>query len=289
MAKEKGLGRGLGALFGEAATADAVDCVFLPLAKVESSVKQPRKHFDEVALAELAESIRQHGVLQPITARKLPSGSYQIIAGERRWRAARLAGLNEVPVRVIEADDRKAAELALVENLQREDLSPLEEAQGLRGLIDEHGFTQERAAETVGKSRSYVTNSLRLFNLSEEVRQLLEDGKISAGHAKVLLSIKTHAEQLKLAGLIVSRSMSVRDAEIEARKFLLKTRIDVSPARLDPKKRQVRMYLDDLASKVESSLGRRAVFSGNGSKGKLTLEYYSGDDLERLLEAVIKK
>ena len=218
---EKGLGTGLGALFGAAAyDAESVDCVFLPISKVEPAVKQPRRMFDEQALAELADSIAEHGIIQPLTVRKLASGSYQIIAGERRWRAARLAGLTQVPARIIEADDRKAIELALVENLQREDLNPLEEAEGYKALIEDFGLTQEEAAERAGKSRPAVANALRLLLLPEEVRTLLEKGELSAGHARALLALKDNEPQLiNAARKVAAEKLSVRQTEELSRRL----------------------------------------------------------------------
>ena len=188
--KPSGLGRGLGALLGDdVLQTESTGSLSLPISQVESCSSQPRKSFDEASLAELADSIREHGIIQPLTVRKLASGYYQIIAGERRWRAARIAGLQEVPVIVIEADDRKAAELAMIENLQREDLNPMEEAAGFQSMIETYHMTQEEAAKQVGKSRSAVTNSLRLLSLTPAVRQLVEEGKLSAGHARALLPL----------------------------------------------------------------------------------------------------
>jgi len=183
----RGLGRGLGALLGDAALqTESADSLYLPISQVESCAGQPRKHFDDAALADLADSIREHGIIQPLTVRKLASGYYQIIAGERRWRAARLAGLTQVPAIVIEADDRKAMELALIENLQREDLNPIEEAEGYKTLIETYHMTQEDAAATVGKSRPAVANAMRLLTLDESVREAVKDGRLSAGHARAL-------------------------------------------------------------------------------------------------------
>ena len=213
---KKGLGTGLGALFGadlEEFTPESTEkkeILALPIYKVEPRAEQPRYTFDEVALAELSESIREYGMIQPITVRKLPTGYYQIIAGERRWRAARMAGLTEVPVNIIEADDRLAAELALVENLQRTDLNPVEEARGYQTLIKVYGLTQEEAAQSVGKSRPAVTNAMRLLALPEEVLTMLEAGELSAGHARALLAIEDDAVKIEAAKLIVAKGMSVR-------------------------------------------------------------------------------
>ena len=203
--KPSGLGRGLGALLGDdVLKTESSGSLSLPLSQVESCSSQPRKLFDEAALAELADSIREHGIIQPLTVRKLSSGYYQIIAGERRWRAARLAGLAEVPAIVIEADDRKAAELAMIENLQREDLNPMEEAAGFQSLIENYHMTQEEAAQRVGKSRSAVANALRLLGLTPTVRRLVEDGQLSAGHARALLPLSSAAQE-SAASAVVSQ------------------------------------------------------------------------------------
>ena len=230
---QKGLGKGLGALLGDtsplssASAAEGSGVTMLPIAKVEAYRKQPRKQFDEASLQDLADSIRRHGILQPLTVRKLSSGYYQIIAGERRWRAARMAGLSEVPVLIIEADDRKAMELAMIENLQREDLNPIEEAEGYKALMEDYGLTQEEAAERVGKSRSNVANVLRLLNLSAPVRALLAKGVLSAGHARALLPLKAAAQE-KAAKAVAEGGLSVRQTEALAKKLLSET--DKSPS-----------------------------------------------------------
>ncbi|HHT16869.1 MAG TPA: ParB/RepB/Spo0J family partition protein, partial [Papillibacter sp.] len=210
----KGLGTGLGALFGSAAIDPmANDFVYLPIAKVEPRQGQPRTNFDEEALQELADSIREHGVLQPLTVRDLGGGFYQIIAGERRWRAARLAGLKEVPARVIEADELKATELAMVENLQREDLNPVEEALGYKTLVEEYGLTQEEVARRVGKTRPVVANAMRLLALPESVLKMLETGEISMGAARALLSLEDPEAIEQAAEEIVRLGLSVREVE----------------------------------------------------------------------------
>lgn len=216
MATQKGLGKGLGALFGdinEQTETPAEGAVSLPLQKIEPNPLQPRKTFDPDELASLAESIRMHGIIQPLTVRKLPSGFYQIIAGERRWRAARLAGLSDVPVVIIEADDKKAMELALIENLQRADLNPIEEALGYQELMGTYEMTQEQAAARVGKSRPAVANALRLLSLSPAVLELVKDGALSAGHARALLPVKDEAQQLSLAQKVMALGLSVRQTE----------------------------------------------------------------------------
>ena len=210
----KGLGTGLGVLFGQDEENEKdSQLLTLPISKVEPRLEQPREYFDQEALQELADSIAQYGLIQPITARKLDSGYYQIIAGERRWRAARLAGLQEVPVRVIEADDRRTAELALVENLQREDLNPVEEAKGYRTLMEEYGLTQEETAKSVGRSRPAVANALRLLSLSKPVLELLEKGELSAGHARALVPIQDGEKQLAAAKEVIDKALSVRKTE----------------------------------------------------------------------------
>ena len=217
--KPSGLGRGLGALLGDdVMNTGTQGAMYLPISEVESNSAQPRKFFDEAALAELADSIRQHGLIQPLTVRRLSSGYYQIIAGERRWRAARLAGLSEIPVTVIEADDRKAAELAMIENLQREDLNPMEEAAGYRSLIDQHHMTQEEAANRVGKSRSAVTNALRLLDLAPAVQNQVEAGLLSAGHARALVPLSS-AQQVQAANAIIEGGLSVRQTEALAKRL----------------------------------------------------------------------
>ena len=215
----RGLGKGLGALLGDAALrTDTSDNLYLPISQIEPYANQPRRHFDEEALQDLADSIREHGIIQPLTVRRLSSGYYQIIAGERRWRAARIAGLAEVPAIVIEADDRKMTELSLIENLQREDLDPIEEAEGYKTLMDNYHLTQEEAAERVGKSRSAVANSLRLLGLCPEVRQMLQNGELSGGHARALLPLKADL-QLDAANLIVKQGLSVRQTEALAKRL----------------------------------------------------------------------
>ena len=286
-AQKRGLGTGLGALFGEDNLAEDLNSVSsLPIEKVEPRSDQPRSVFDQETLAELAESISQYGLIQPITVRKLPSGYYQIIAGERRWRASRLAGLKEVPVRIIEADDRRAMELALVENLQREDLNPIEEAKGYKTLIEEYGMTQEEASQSVGKARSSVTNALRLLNLTPPVMAMLEDGDISAGHARALLAVKDEADQLRVATKVVEESLSVRQTENLASKMAelaeKKDRFQksVNPLEVD--------YLADTEKQLTSALGRRTQIRDSGKKGKIEMEYYGTDDREALIAALLQ-
>ena len=278
--KPSGLGRGLGALLGDdVMNADAQTFTTLPIAEVESNSAQPRKYFDDAALAELAESIRLHGIIQPLTVRKLSSGYYQIIAGERRWRAARLAGLKEVPVVVMEADDRKAAELAMIENLQREDLNPMEEALGYQALIQQYHMTQEEAAARVGKSRPAVANSLRLLELDPSVQQQVVEGRLSAGHARALVPLSP-ALQVRAAGTILQGGLSVRQTETLAKRLAAEKKAKRSPAA-----NQVN-YAAEAQQSLSSALGRKVRIVTGRNKGRIELEYYGMDDLNDLLEAL---
>ena len=277
--KPSGLGRGLGALLGDdVLKTETTGALSLPISQVESCSSQPRKHFDEASLAELAASIQEHGIIQPLTVRKLASGYYQIIAGERRWRAARLAGLSEVPVIVIEADDRKAAELAMIENLQREDLNPMEEAAGFQSLIETYHMTQEEAASRVGKSRSAVTNALRLLSLTPAVRKLVEEGKLSAGHARALLPLSP-AVQESAAAAVVSGGLSVRQTEALAKRLSAEKKPEKpAPTGVD--------YPAEAQKDLSSKLGRGVKIVNGRKKGRIELEYYGLDDLNDLLEAL---
>lgn len=278
--KPSGLGRGLGALLGdEVMKSDPQGVLTLPISDVESNSAQPRKYFDEASLAELADSIRQHGIIQPLTVRKLSSGYYQIIAGERRWRAARLAGLHEVPVTVIEADDRKAAELAMIENLQREDLNPIEEAFGYRTLIDQYRMTQEEAANRVGKSRSAVTNALRLLELDPQVQKMLETSQLSAGHARALVPLSP-AKQVQAANAIVESGLSVRQAELLAKRLSAEEKPEKKTAADEVD------YTAEAQKDLASRLGRGVKIVNGRKKGRIELEYYGMDDLNELLEAL---
>lgn len=281
-----GLGKGLGALFGDDAlrTDTSENLRRLPISQVECNADQPRKHFDDDALAELADSIREHDVLQPLTVRRLANGNYQIIAGERRWRAARLAGLSDVPAIVIEADDRKATELALIENLQREDLDPIEEAEGYRKLMENYHMTQEEAAARVGKSRPAVANALRLLGVCAEVRAMLQEGKLSGGHARALLPLSA-AMQKKAAQEIVSGGLSVRQTEALVKKYLAR------PKTKKQTDEETVNYAKLAASELTTKLGRGCRIVTGKKKGRIELDYYGMDDLNDLLDALalIKK
>lgn len=278
----RGLGRGLGALLGdEALRTESADSLYLPISQVESCAAQPRKYFDDAALADLADSIREHGIIQPLTVRKLASGYYQIIAGERRWRAARLAGLNEVPAIVIEADDRKAMELALIENLQREDLNPIEEAEGYKTLIETYHMTQEDAAATVGKSRPTVANALRLLALDEGVREAVKNGNLSAGHARALLPLSA-AKQREAADHIITQKLNVRQTEA-----LVKRMTTPKKQKLYPIEQVVaESYGAVAAQELGTKLGRGVKIVPGRKKGRIELDYYDLDDLNDLLEAL---
>ena len=280
MANAKGLGRGLGALMGDAALqTQEAGSVFLPVSQVEPGLNQPRKRFDEEALADLADSIREHGVIQPLTVRRLNSGYYQIIAGERRWRAARLAGLTEVPAVIIEADDKKVMEIGLIENLQREDLNPVEEAEGYQVLLTDYGMTQEEVARRMGKSRPAITNALRLTALPPEVRQLLIDGQLTAGHGRAILMVEGEAAQTAFAQMIVQQGLSVRQAEAGAKKFTL------TPPKPQQKKEDPnRIYIAEVEKSLSGRLGRKVTINAGKKKGRLELEFYDTDDLNALLD-----
>lgn len=277
MSAKKGLGTGLNALFGEAEREQDEEIRQLPISRVEPREAQPRSNFDEASLQELAESIQEYGLIQPITVRRLDSGYYQIIAGERRWRAARIAGLREVPVRIVEADDKLATELALVENLQREDLNPVEEALGYKTLLDVYGLTQEEAAKRVGKSRPTVTNALRLLSLAPEVQQFVEQGLLSAGHARALVGIKPEEAQIDAARSVIANGLSVRRTEQLAAKLMRE-----EAAKKDDGEIHVD-YAAEVSKRLEKALGRKVQLSERGKRGKITLEYYGADDRERLI------
>ena len=278
--RPSGLGKGLGALLGDdVMKTESSGSLSVPISQVESYSGQPRKHFDEESLQELADSITEHGIIQPLTVRKLSSGYYQIIAGERRWRAARLAGLQEVPVIVMEADDRKAAELAMIENLQREDLNPMEEAAGFQSLIETYHMTQEEAAQRVGKSRSGVTNALRLLGLSPSVRKLVEENKLTAGHARALVPLSPSLQE-SAANAIIAGGLSVRQTEA-----LVK--------RLSAEKKEVKKpqtdgvdYLAEAQNELKAKLCRGVKIVSGRKKGRIELEYYGLDDLNDLLDAL---
>lgn len=283
MASQKGLGKGLGALLGDFTEEPLEKSAYqlLPIYKVEPNPDQPRQDFDEEELQALADSITVHGIIQPLTVREMPNGYYQIIAGERRWRAARMANLSDVPAVIIEADDKKAMELALIENLQRQDLNPLEEALGYQTLMNEYGLTQEEAAGRLGKSRPAVANALRLLGLCPEVQERVRKGELSAGHARAILQLKSEKKQQEAAQKIVALGLSVRQAE------LLCKNMSKEPV---PQKKEV--FAVDYVAECEKSLSKhlgRGVKIVNGKrKGRFELEFYGQEDLQNLLDALMK-
>ena len=282
--EKRGLGIGLEALFGtEFQMLDDKEVITLPITKVEPRQDQPREHFDEERLQDLAASISRHGLIQPVIVRRLDSGDYQIIAGERRWRAARLAGLTEIPVRVLHADDQSVAELALVENLQREDLNPMEEARGYQKLMQDYALTQEEAAAGVGKSRSAVANALRLLNLSAPVSDMVESGVLSAGHARTLLALEDPALQNRAAEQVLAKTLSVRKTEqmVSRLKKEAAKALTEEPAAEDEVD-----YASALSEELSSVLGRRVSLSEKNNKGKIELFYDNADDREALVSVL---
>ena len=276
--KKGGLGKGIDALiYDNSVESSAGESVRLSINEIEPNHDQPRKNFKPEALSELSESIKEHGILQPLLVRPMADGSYRLVAGERRYRAARMAGVTEVPVTIREMTDEEESIFALIENLHREDLNAIEEAQGIKTLIDTFGFTQEEAAQKVGKSRTAVTNSLRLLNLPEDISNLVRDGKISMGHARALLSFEDAAEASRVAQLVVKDGISDRDVERLA-KSAQKTK--KSPEKRE-KKRDI--FYDEVEIALSKMLGRKVkVFVSKGGSGTLEVEFFSKSDLEKL-------
>lgn len=276
MAKRKGgLGKGLDAIFAENDTDSENTAVTLKVSEIEPNRGQPRKDFDEKAMAELADSIAQHGVLQPLLVRPIPGGGYRIVAGERRWRAARMAGVMEVPAVVREMSDSEVMEFALIENLQREDLNPIEEALGYRSLIDKYGLTQDEVSKTVGKSRPAVTNAMRLLNLPESIQKMLSSGQISAGHARAILSFPND-KLMEEAAKAAAEGASVREIEDMAK------RISKSPGETHVKKRP--HYYEEVEISLKNHFGRKVHIGGSKKRGVLQIEFYGEDDLAQLVK-----
>ena len=277
---QKGLGKGLGALFVEPAVQETTEKTIktLPIQKLEPNRNQPRQDFDEVALQELADSIAEHGLIQPIAVRPLSDGYYQIIAGERRWRASRLAGLKEVPVNIIEVDEKEAAQLTLIENLQREDLNPMEEARGYEALISQYGLSQDAAAKSVGKSRPAVANALRLLKLPKSIVSLIEDGSLSAGHARTLIPLEDEKLQKEAAQKIISEQLSVRQTEALVKRLM-------TPA-AEPEEANILKvdYYKECEKSLSKALGRKVTISHGKKRGKFQIEYYGEEDLQQLLD-----
>ena len=282
MASPKGLGKGLGALLGDFAEEIPENSAYqmLPIYKVEPNRSQPRQDFDEEELQALADSIEEHGIIQPLTVRQLDSGYYQIIAGERRWRAARMANLSEIPVVVMEADDRKAMELALIENLQRQDLNAVEEALGYQSLIEDYGLTQDEAAKRVGKSRPAVANALRLLGLCPEVLEKLRQGALTAGHARAILMLKSEKKQQEAAQKIIALGLSVRQAELICKNMCREPKEEVEqPLKID--------YVAECEKQLSKHLGRGVKIVNGKRKGRFELEFYGQEDLQNLLDALM--
>lgn len=277
--KQSGLGKGLGALMLENSVDDMVSTSTLPINEIIPNKEQPRKTFDEASLEELADSIRQHGVLQPLLVRPLTTGGYQLVAGERRWRASRLAELKEVPVIIKDLTDTEAMEIAIIENLQREDLNPIEEAEGLQALIDKCEYTQEQLSVSVGKSRPAIANSLRLLKLPAEVREMTKNGDISAGHARALLAFENPAMMLEVASNIVSHKLTVRDVERLAKR--------PATAKKTTARRRDSFY-DEVELSLSEALGRKVKVYNSRSKGTLEIEFYSIDDLKDIANTLAK-
>lgn len=278
--KKRGLGKGLDAIFAENDTEDRNAAVSLKVSEIEPNRAQPRKDFNEEALAELADSISQHGVLQPLLVRPIFGGGYQIVAGERRWRAARMAGISEVPAVIREMSDSEVMELALIENLQREDLNPLEEAQGYQSLMDTYGMTQEEVSKTVGKSRPTVANALRLLNLPKEILDMVHSGSLSAGHARTLLSFPNPSEMLKGAKLVLEQGISVRELE----KLGKKVNEHLNHTEPEPKPKKKLRYFSEVELALNEHLGRKVQVNGTKKRGILQIEFYGQEDLSELVK-----
>lgn len=282
MANPKGLGKGLGALMGDYMEEPQQNSPYrlMPIHKIEPNPDQPRRDFDEEELEALAESIAMHGLVQPLTVRETPTGYYQIIAGERRWRAARIANIKELPVVIIEADDKKTMELALIENLQRQDLNPVEEALGYRSLMEEYGLTQEETASRVGKSRPAVANALRLLSLPQKVLDMLRNGQLTAGHARAILVLPTEKSQNETAQKIAALGLSVRQAELLCKNM---------PKKPQPEKTATLAvdYVAECEKNLSKHLGRGVKIVNGKRKGKFELEFYGQDDLQNLLDALM--
>ncbi len=281
---KKGLGKGLGALLN---TEEAVDSTLdqsfeLKISQIEPNKDQPRTEFDPDKLNILAESIKKYGVLQPIVVKKLENGFYKIIAGERRWRASKLAGLKKIPVVIRDYDDQETMEIALVENLQREDLNPFEEARGYKELMDLFGMTQEQVAQKVGKSRSAVANSIRLLSLCEEIKDLVLKKELTVGHVRALLATDHEGVQLMAARRIVAEGLNVRQTEALI-KSLLQTKKE---KKKDPVDEELKRYLATLEKKLSNSLGTKVTIQSKKNRGKIEIEYYSNDDFERIMNII---
>lgn len=287
MSNNKGLGRGLEALFGVYADNDNYKNITnknesngvleIDINKIKPNPNQPRKNFDQESLNELASSIKIHGIVQPIVLNKQSNGEYLIIAGERRWRAANICGLKTVPAVVKNYTDKQVKEISIIENLQREDLNPIEAARAIKELMDEYGLTQETVSERIGKSRSNVANTLRLLSLYPDVIQMVETGKISSGHARCLVVIEDPKEQIKLAQMVVSKNLSVRDLEKAVKSY-------TEPTKKIIVKQEQSLELKELINQMQKTFATKVSAIGNDSKGRIYIDYYSRDDLDRIAE-----
>jgi len=284
VAKKMALGKGIGALIPELEEVGERGILYCGIEEIHPNRSQPRKYFDESRLQELAESIRERGILEPLIVRKVDEG-YELIVGERRWRAAQKAGLKEVPVMVKEAEDREVLELSLIENLQREDLNPIEEAEAYKKLIDEFGISHEELSARIGKDRSTITNSLRLLKLPAEIRTYILQNQITSGHARAILSLESKEKQKELCALIIKKGLSVREAEVLAKK------LSERPKRITSEKKRgdVDLQIQSLEDSLRKYLGTKVVVQHRGKRGKIEIEYYSNEDLERIVEAILKQ
>ena len=284
MAKRGGLGKGLEALFDDNSTGDMNSSQLMRISQIEPNKSQPRRDFDTESLAALAETIKEHGILQPLVVRPLSGGGYQIVAGERRWRASKLLGLEEVPVIVKELDDKQTMQLALIENLQRENLNPIEESLGFRELMDSHGMTQEAVSKIVGRSRSAVANALRLLGLPEDIRKLVREGAISVGHAKILLSVEDKSAQQELAKLSAKGELTVRALE----KLVSTAAKDKADKKAKPEVKKD-SYYKEMELSLHEALGRKIKITHSGDKGKIELEFYNKEELAELAKKLTEQ
>jgi ParB family chromosome partitioning protein len=283
--KRMALGKGLGALIPEPEETGEKRLFYCGIEEIRPHRSQPRKHFDESRLLELAETIKEKGILDPLMVRRI-DGGYELIAGERRWRAAQKAGLKEVPVIVREADDREVLEISLIENLQREDLNPVEEAEGFKNLIEKFGISQEEASKRVGKDRTTIANALRLLNLSPEIKNHLIQNRITAGHARAILSLENRERQKELCELIIRKGLSVREAEAWAKRW---SGIPKKRGALSGKRDELQSQLQSLQDSMRQHLGTKVKIYAKGKRGKIEIEYYSPEELERIVDTILGK
>jgi len=283
--KRMALGKGLGALLPEFGQAESKTLLYCGIEEIIPNRSQPRKHFDESKLQELAESIKEKGILEPLIVRKTDQG-YELIVGERRWRAAQKAGLKEIPVVVKEAEGREALEISLIENLQREDLNPIEAAEAFKHLIEEFKISQEDLSKRIGKDRTTIANTLRLLKLPIEIRNQLLQNRITSGHARAILSLESKEKQKELCALIIKKSLSVREAEALAKRWSEKPKKSITAVK---KKGDLESQLNSLQDSLRKYLGTKVQINRKGNRGKIEIEYYSHQDLERIVEAILGK